>query len=161
MSKASNSNSAKRRQSHKKKLFSDAEYPKVTSNMVGLSTTSSNSKGKQLALSFAESDTERSSNLKEILIEPEETYQHTRIRIEAFSPIDYNSLAKRIKTDDEDPAIVRSHSSKSDREIEAFTYMAYIPEEMPGNLRSKHECNRRSTRCFKINKSLSMISIRR
>jgi len=45
LSKASNSNSAKRRQSRKKSI-SDAEYPKVTSNMVGASNTPSKSKRK-------------------------------------------------------------------------------------------------------------------
>jgi len=42
--------------------------------MVGPSTTPSNSKGKQLAYSFDESDTEHSSGLKEILIKPEGLY---------------------------------------------------------------------------------------
>jgi len=42
--------------------------------MVGPSTTLSKSKGKQLALSSEESDVEFSSDLKEILIEPERIY---------------------------------------------------------------------------------------
>ena len=72
LSKASNSNSTKRRQSREKKSFSDAKYMKVTSNMVGPSTTPSKSKEKQLALSSKELDTEYFTGLKEILIEPEE-----------------------------------------------------------------------------------------
>ena len=93
LSKVSNSNSTKRQQSRKKKSFSDAEYPEVTSNMVGPSITPSKSKEKQLALSSKESDIEHSSSLKEISIEPEEIYQHTQIRTGAVVPIDYKSLA--------------------------------------------------------------------
>jgi len=46
--------------------------------MVDLSTTLSKSKGKQLVFSSKKSNTERFSGLKEILIEPEVTYRHTR-----------------------------------------------------------------------------------
>ena len=44
-------NSAKRRRSQKKKSFFDVEYPEVTANMTGSSSTPSKSKGKQLAVS--------------------------------------------------------------------------------------------------------------
>jgi len=44
--------------------------------------------------------------------------------------IDYNSLVRGIESDDEHSAIVTSHSSNSFREIEAFTYMADIAEEI-------------------------------
>jgi len=47
--------------------------------MVGPSATPSKSKGKQLALSSKESDTECFSGLKEILLEPKEIYRRTRI----------------------------------------------------------------------------------
>jgi len=93
LSKTSNSNSAKRQRSRKK--FSDVEYPEVTSNIAGPSTTPSKSKRKQLAFSSEESDTKRSSGLKDILIEPEKIYQHTRTRTGAVVPIDYNSLGLR------------------------------------------------------------------
>ena len=87
---------------------------------MGPSITPSKSKGKQLAFSSEESDTECSSGLKEILIEPEEIYRRTQIRTEAIAPIDYNLLARGIETDDEHSAIVGSHSSNSYRETEAF-----------------------------------------
>jgi len=51
LSNASNSNSAKKRQSRRKKSFSGTKYPKMTSNIVGASTTQSKSKRKQLAFS--------------------------------------------------------------------------------------------------------------
>ena len=91
LSKVSNSNSIKRQQSRKKKSFSGTEYPEVTFNIVGPSTPLSNSKGKQLAFSSKESDTERSSCLKKKLIELEGIYQHTRIQTGAVVLIDYNS----------------------------------------------------------------------
>jgi len=118
------------RQSHKKKSFSDAEYPEVTSNMVGPSTAPSKSNGKQLALSSEESDAEYSSSLKEILIEPEGIYRHTRIRTGAIAPIDYNNLAKVVKSNDEHSVIIESHLSNSYVEKETFTYMANTPEEV-------------------------------
>jgi len=52
------SNSAKGHFSHRKKSLSNEEYPEVTSNMVGPSTTPSKSKGKQLAVNSEESDAE-------------------------------------------------------------------------------------------------------
>ena len=79
LSMASNSSSAKRRRSRKKKSFSDIEYLEVIFNMVGPSVMLSKSKERQLTLSSEESDTERSSSLKEILTEPEGKYQRTRI----------------------------------------------------------------------------------
>ena len=69
------------------------------------------------------------AGLKEILIEPEEIYRRTRVWTGAVSPIDYNSLAREIKTDDEHSAIMGSHSSNSFRETEVFAYMVNIPEE--------------------------------
>jgi len=62
--------------------------------------------------------------LKEILIEPEGIYRHTRIQTETVVPIDYNSLARGIEADDKHSTIVESHSSDSYRETEAFAYMA-------------------------------------
>ena len=87
-------------------------------------------KGKQLPFSFEESDTERSSGLKEILIEPEGIYLHTRIWTGVVVLIDNNSLAREIEADDEHFAIVGSYSSNSYRGTEAFAYMADIPEEI-------------------------------
>ena len=57
------SNSAKRRWSLKKKLFSDIECPEVTLNMVGSSSTPSKFKGKQPAIRLEESDAEWSPDL--------------------------------------------------------------------------------------------------
>ena len=129
LSAISTSNLAKRRHSCKKKLFSDVEYPEVASNMVGPSTTPSKSKRKQLALN-SESDAERSSGLKEILIEPEGTYQRTRIQTRAITLVDYNLLERGIEVNDEHSAIVESHSSNSQEETQVFAYMANTPKEM-------------------------------
>jgi len=71
------SNSVKRHHSHKKRSFSNVEYPDVTSNIVGLGTTPSKSKWKHLDISSGEFGVELSSDLKEILIAPEGIYQHT------------------------------------------------------------------------------------
>ena len=98
--------------------------------MVGPSATPRKSKGKQPALSTEESDVEYSSGLKEILVEPKGIYRHIQIRIGVKAPIDYNNLAKKIESNDEHSVITESHSSNSDVEKEAFTYMASAPEEI-------------------------------
>ena len=58
-----------------KKSFSDAKYPEVTTNIVGLSFTPNKFKEKQLAVSSEESDVDRSPGLKDILVEPEGFYR--------------------------------------------------------------------------------------
>ena len=80
----------------------------MTFNMVGSNITPSKSKGKQLAISSGESNIEPSSNLKEILVEPEGIHQHTRIRTGVIAPVDYNALAKGVKVSDEHSAITES-----------------------------------------------------
>jgi len=88
--------------------------------MAGLGTTLSKSKGKQLALSSEESYTKRSSGLKEILIELEGIYRRTWIRTRAIALIDYNLLAREIEVNGQHSTIVKSHSSNSYVETEAF-----------------------------------------
>ena len=68
--------------------------------MVGLSSTPSKSRGNQLAVILEESNVDRSSGLKDILVEPEGVYQHTRTRMGTIAPIDYNLLTKRIEVND-------------------------------------------------------------
>jgi len=109
-------------------LISDAEY--VTSKMMGPSTIQSKLKENQLTLSSEESDTERFSGLKEILIKPKGIYRHTRILTRVIIPIEYNLLARGIEADDEHSAISKSHSSNSYVETEVFAYMANIIEEI-------------------------------
>jgi len=53
-----------------------------------------------LALKSEESDVERSSGLKEILIEPEAIYQRTHIRTGSITSVHYNALARGIKVND-------------------------------------------------------------
>jgi len=98
--------------------------------MVGPSATPSKSKGKQLALSSKELDTECFLGLKDILIKPEEIYRRVRIWTREIFPIDYNLLVRGIELDDEHSAIVGSHSSNSYGETKAFAYMTDIPEEI-------------------------------
>jgi len=101
----------------------------VTSNMVGPRTTPSKSKRKQLAISSEESDVEPSSGLKEILIEPEGIYQHTRIRTGTITLVIHNALAWEIEVNDEHSAIAESQSFNSYIENEAFVHMVNTPEE--------------------------------
>jgi len=108
LSAAQASNSAKRCRSHKKKSFSDAEYAEVTSNIVGPSTTTSKSKGKQLSVDFEESDVERSPDLKTILIKSEWIYRHTQIRTGMIAPVDYKLLAWGIEVNDEHSVVIES-----------------------------------------------------
>ena len=82
LSSTSVSRSAKRRHSRTRRTFSDAEYPEVTANMVGPSTTPSKTKGKQPIVSSDESD-----------IEPKGVYQHTRTRTGVIALVDYSTLA--------------------------------------------------------------------
>ena len=65
--------------------------------MVGLSTTRSKSKEKQLAINSEELDTDDSLGLKEILFEPKRIYWHTQIWIRTIAQIDYNLLARGTK----------------------------------------------------------------
>ena len=101
------SNLVKRCRARKKRSFSDVEYPEVTFNIVGPSTTLSKSKGKQLAINFEESNVELSSDLKEILIEPEGIYQYTQIRTGIIDSVDYNALARGAEASDEHSAIAK------------------------------------------------------
>ena len=92
----------------KEKLFSDVEYPEVTANIVGSSSTPSKSKGKQPVVSSEESDVDQSPYLKDILIEPEGIYWHTQTRTGAIAPVDYSLLARGIEVNDEHSAIIES-----------------------------------------------------
>jgi len=69
--------------------------------MVGPSSTSSKFKGKQLVVSSEESDVDWSPGLKDVLIEPEAVYQHTRTCTGTIIPVDYNMLARGIEMNDE------------------------------------------------------------
>ena len=57
----------------------------MNANMVGLSFTPSKPKGKQLAVSSEESNVDQSSDLKDILIEPEGVYRYTRPTQEQYT----------------------------------------------------------------------------
>jgi len=111
------SRSAKRRCSHKKKTFSDMEYPKVTANMVRLSTTSSRAKGKQPLVNSDQSDAE-----------PEGVYQYTRTQTGTISPVNYSALAQGIELSEAYSAIAELQASNSFREREAFAYMVSTPD---------------------------------
>ena len=104
--------SAKRCRSHTKRTFSDAEYPKITANVVGPSTTPSRSREKQPAVSYDESD-----------IEPEGVYRHTRTRTGVVAPVDYSALAWGIEVSESHSVIAESQASNSSVENKAFAYM--------------------------------------
>ena len=97
--------------------------------MVGLSSTPSKSKGKQLADSSEESDIDRFPSLKDIPVEPERIYRYTRTRTETITPLDYSLLGIGIEMNDEHSAIIESQSNSSSETI-AFAYMAGTPEEV-------------------------------
>ena len=101
--------SAKRSRSHRRRVFSDIEYPELTANMA------SRSKGKQPAVSSDESDTE-----------PEGVYRYTRTQTGAIPLIDYNALARGINVNDSHSAIAESQASNSSIKKQAFIYMTTL-----------------------------------
>ena len=118
LSSTSVSRSAKRRRSHTRRTFSDAEYPEVTANVVGPSITPSKTKRKQPIVSSDESDTERRSI---------PVYPHSNWR---DSPVDYSALTQGIEVSESHSAIIESQASNSSVKKEAFAYIASTPEEM-------------------------------
>ena len=102
-----------------KENFLYTEYPEVTANMVGPSTTLSGSKGKQPTVNSDESDTE---------LEGVYRYIHTRTGVVA--PIDYSAQTRGIEVSESHFAIAESQASNSSVEKEAFAYMANNLEEM-------------------------------
>jgi len=118
------SNSAERRRSRRKRTFfnTDTEYPEVTSNMVGPSTSPSKSKRKQQIVSSDESDNEP-SGLKELLTESEAVYQHTHTRTDTIAPVNYSALTWSIEVREAHSAIAKSQASNSSMEKEAFAYV--------------------------------------
>jgi len=109
--------------------------------MVGPSFTPSKSKGKQLTVSSEESNADRFSSLKDILIEPKGVYQHTRVRMGAIVLVDYNLLARGIEVNDNHSAIIESQSSNSSSEITIFLTWRKLPRRWPSNLKSRPEPN--------------------
>jgi len=98
--------------------------------MVGPSSTPSKSKNKQLAINSEESNVDWSPGLKDILVEPEGVYRHTRTRTEAIAPVNYSLLVGGIEVNDEHSAIIESQFLNSSSEITAFAYMVGTPEEV-------------------------------
>jgi len=133
------SNSVKRRQCRKKKLFSDIEYPEVTVNMVGSSSTPSKFKGKQLAVSSEETAADRSPGLKDSLVEPKGVYWHTRTHMRTIDPVDYSLLSRGIEVNDEHSTIIESQSSNSSSETTAYAHWRELLRKWPGNSKSRPE----------------------
>jgi len=102
----------------------------VTANIVGPSSTPSKSKGKQLAITLEESDADRSPSLKNILVDLEGVYRHTRIHTRTIAPVDYSLLARGIKVNDDHSPIIKSRSSNSSLETIPFAFMEGTPEEV-------------------------------
>ena len=78
------------------------EYPEVTTNVVGPSTTPSKTKGNQPIVSSDESDTE-----------PEGVYRHTRSRTGVIALVDYSALAWGIEVSESHSVITESHAMNS------------------------------------------------
>ena len=97
---------------------------------MGPSSMPCKSKEKQLAVSSEESNADRSLVLKDVLVEPEGVYWHTRTRTGTITPVDYSLLAKEIEVNDEHSAIIESRSLNFSSETTAFAYTAGTPEEV-------------------------------
>ena len=149
------SESTKRWRSQKKRSFPDIKYPEVTASMMGSSSTPSKSKGKQLVVSSEESDADRSLGLKDILLEPEGLYWHTRTRTGIIALVDYSLLARGIKVNDEHSAIVESQSSNSSSGTTACAYMAGTPKEMAKQFEGQAPVQRSYSIWFEPRKNLS------
>ena len=130
LSSTSISSSAKRHHS-RIRTFSDAEYPEVTGNVMGPSTTPSKTKGKQPIVSSDESDPE-----------PEGVYQHTCTRTGVIAPVDYSALTRDIKVSESHSAIAKSQASYSSVEKETFAYLASTPEEMARRFEQQAQAQR-------------------
>jgi hypothetical protein len=98
--------------------------------MTGPGATSSKSVQKNLAPSSEVSDAEYSPGLKEVLIEPEGVYKHTRTRKGVIISVDYKRLTSGVELDDEHSVIADSQTSSSSVNKEVFAYMAGSPEEI-------------------------------
>ena len=92
-----------------------------------------------MAFSSKESNTERSSDLKEILTEHEGIYRRTWIQTGAITVIDYNLQARGIEANDEHSAIVESHSSNSFVEMEAFAYITNTTKKVARKFEEKSQ----------------------
>ena len=57
-------------------------------------------------------------------------YWHTRTRTDVVATIDYSALTRGIEVSESHSAIVKSQSSNSSVEMEAFVYMVRTLEEM-------------------------------
>jgi len=112
-------NRPKRRHPRARRTFSNTQYPEVTANIVGPSTTLSKSKRKQPIVNSDESDTE-----------PKEVYWHTRTQTGMVAPVDYSALTWGIEVSESHSAMAESQASNSSVEKKAFAYMASTPEEM-------------------------------
>ena len=116
--------------------------------MVGLITTPSKSKGKQLGISSENFDVEHSSGLKKLLIEPEGIYQCSRIWTGAIALVDYNALARRIEASDKHSSIAESQSSNSYMKKEAFAYIARTSEEVAKRFEEQARVQREQQEIF-------------
>ena len=83
-----------------------------------------------MAVSSEESDADRSPGLKDVLVEPEGVFLHTRTRTGTIAPVDYTLLARGIKVNDEHSAVIKLQSSNSSSETTTFAYMVGTPEEV-------------------------------
>ena len=85
-----------------RRTFSDVEYPEITANMMGPSTTLNKTKEKQLIVSSDQPDTK-----------PKGVYQHTHTQTGTIAPVDDSALARCIEISEAHSAIVESQVSNS------------------------------------------------
>ena len=107
--------------------------------MVGLSFTPSKSKGKQSAVSSEESDADWSLGLKDVLIEPEGVYRHTRTRTGTIAPVDYSLLARGIEVNDKHSTIIESQSSNFNSAQPPLLIWQELPRRWLSDSKSKPE----------------------
>ena len=113
----------------------------MTANMTGPSATPSKSKGKQPVVSSEESDADRSLSLKDVLIEPEGVYRHTRTCMGMIAPVNYNLLARGIEVNNEHSTIIESQSSNYIRGQPPLVTWRERPRRWPSDSKSRPESN--------------------
>ena len=88
--------------------------------------------------------------MKEILIEAEGIYQHTRIWTDAIAPEDYNALIREIEISDEHSAIAESQSSNSYMEKEAFAFIAETLQDMTRRFEVQARVQKEQQEIFRV-----------
>ena len=124
--------------------------------MVGLSFIPNKSKEKQLAVRSEESDADRSSGLKDVLIKLEGVYWHTRTRTRTIAPVDYSLLARRIEVNNEHSAIIEPSLRTLVRGQPPLLTWWELLRRWPSDSKSRPESKGNNLIWFELSKNLSI-----